>query len=159
MYSEAELAEVAAGPGSALHAVTSPGELKAASVTRLLVPADAGYYARFGIQATQLFAAHRVGSLEALAVAAADRRRGLGRSLVTARLAWIRSNGYDAAAGVAWISGRPGSSEALYRSVGFSFSNRVADFYLAESIRDGWICPVCRGPCRCAAAFFYKLLS
>jgi GNAT superfamily N-acetyltransferase len=142
-----------------LHAIEQDGKLVAASVTRLLVPDDVDYYARFGDPAIRLFATHRVGSLEALAVDSGYRRAGLGRALVGARLEWIAGRTYGAAAGVAWISGSAASSETLYRSLGFTFSDRVAEFYLEESRRDGWTCPSCRGPCHCAAAFFYKVLS
>lgn len=158
MYSFSALHKTAAGPGSAIHVVREGEELAAAAVTRMLAAEDVDYYERFGRIATDLFSRHRVGSLEALAVEPRWRRRGLGRALALARIRWIAGQGGDAAAGAAWISGRPDSSEPLYRSLGFEFSDRIPDFYLEESLRDGWICPVDGGPCHCPAAFFYRLI-
>jgi GNAT superfamily N-acetyltransferase len=127
--------------------------LAGAAVARLLIPEDADYYARFGPGATALFTSS-VGSLEALAVEPAFRRRGLGGILATACLDWMRSVGAEVAVALSWQSGRADSSAGLFRRVGFQEGLTVERFYLEESQRDGWSCPVCGRPCLCAATLF-----
>ena len=84
----------------------------------------------------------------------AFRRRGLGRLLSEASLVWMREAGAAVAVSLSWRSGRDGSSAALFRALGFAEGRTVEEFYYAESVRDGWTCPVCAGPCRCAATFY-----
>ena len=129
-----------------------------ATLSRLLVPADAAYYERFGPQATGIFGG-TVGSFEALAVEPAARRRGLGSQLTAVSLDWMREQGCDTAIAVSWRSGRPGSSVGLFRRLGFREGPTVERFYHAESVRDGWVCPVCRGPCVCPATLFTLALA
>src|SRR5919201_3759079 len=61
----------------------------AAVLGRMLIPEDLAYYQRFGELAQRAFAAGLVGSIEALAVAPSERRRGLGRTLVEAAAEWL----------------------------------------------------------------------
>ena len=154
LYQPAGLLRDAADP-TALVLVTDDGE--GAAVSRLLVPEDAGYYERFGPDATSLFAG-TVGSFEALAVEPAQRRRGIGAALTEASVDWMRDQGCDAAVTIAWLSGRPGSSASLFRRLGFREGRSVERFYWEESRRDGWACPVCGGPCTCSATFFARVL-
>ncbi len=130
-----------------------PEEPVGAAVARLLVPGDATYYQRFGPAATSLFTG-LVGSFEAVAVSPAFRRRGLGSSLTEASLRWMRRLGCDTAITLSWRSGREGSSTTLFRGMGFREGSTVERFYFEESVRDGWSCPVCGGPCTCAATLF-----
>jgi GNAT superfamily N-acetyltransferase len=127
--------------------------LAGAAVARLLVPEDAEYYARFGAGATALFTSS-VGSLEALAVEPALRRRGVGGLLATACLDWMRSVGAETVITVSWQSGREDSSARIFHRLGFREGRTVERFYLEESQREGWTCPVCRGPCVCAATLY-----
>jgi ribosomal protein S18 acetylase RimI-like enzyme len=128
----------------------------AAVLGRLLIAEDFTYYERFGELARRAFDAGQVGSIEALAVAPAERRRGLGRALVEAAGDWLVKAGASAIVVVGWDSGRPDSSLPLLRSLGFEESGRVERFYEEESRRDGWICPVDGNPCRCAAVLFVR---
>lgn len=123
---------------------------------RLLIPEDLAYYERFGELAQRAFAAGLVGSIEALAVAPAERHRGIGRALVEAAAEWLVEAGARAIVVVGWDSGRSDSSLPLLRSLGFEESGRVERFYEEESRRDGWICPVDGNPCRCAAVLFVR---
>lgn len=127
--------------------------LVGAAVARLLVAEDAGYYARFGDEATRLFAG-TVGSFEALAVHPSHRRLGLGARLTRATVEWMWEAGCDAVVTIAWRSGAADSSAGLFRRLGFREGRTVENFYYEESIRDGWTCPICRGPCTCPATLF-----
>lgn len=152
IYPGTELASTAdGGDRSALFvalAVDSES-LLGAGVVRLLQAGDEGYYERFGDLARRL-ALPGAASLEAMAVEPPARRRGIGRSLIEARLGFAASVGASSAVAVSWLSGRA-PSLGLFRALGFEESEAVADFYLEESIRDRWACPACQGPCRCSA--------
>lgn len=154
MYALDRLKRDAADPTAGVWvAITQSRQPVGAAVARLLIPEDAAYYLRFGPQAVQLFSGS-VGSFEALAVERAYRRHGAGRLLTDASLDWMRQQGCEAAVTLAWLSGLPDSSPPLFRRLGFAEGPTVDRFYYEESRRDGWVCPVCRGPCRCAATLF-----
>jgi len=154
LYPPGRLALDAADPTAAVWIAidTAPPPVGAA-VARLLIPEDAAYYERFGLDAVKLFAG-TVGSYEAVAVAPGFRRMGTGRLLTEAGLGWMRERGCDVAVTLAWLSGRKDSSPHLFRRLGFRELGTAERFYYAESLRDGWECPVCRGPCCCSATLF-----
>lgn len=154
MYAPDRLRRDAADPTAGVWvAITQSRQPVGAAVARLLIPEDGAYYERFGPEAVQLFNGS-VGSFEALAVAPAYRRHGAGRRLTEASLDWMRQQGCDVAVTLAWLSGLPDSSPPLFRRLGFVEGPTVDRFYYEESRRDGWVCPVCRGPCRCPATLF-----
>lgn len=157
LYTAESLRNDAADPTAGVW-VSDRTTVAGATLSRLLVPADAGYYERFGPEATGLFGA-TVGSFEALAVEPAARRRGLGSRLTAVSLDWMREQGCDAAITVSWRSGRPDSSVGLFRRLGFREGPTVERFYHAASVRDGWLCPVCRCPCVCPATLFTLVLA
>jgi GNAT superfamily N-acetyltransferase len=157
IFSPGRLAE-ATRDAEALLTVWDDGDVQGAAVARLLYPDDDAYYAGFGPAATALFRTHRVGSLEALAVMEDRRHQGIGRQLTLDQMSWLARQGCDVAVAVSWLSGGTGTSAGMYRDLGFQGTPAVADFYFAESVRDGWTCPSCQGPCHCAAAFFWRAL-
>jgi GNAT superfamily N-acetyltransferase len=154
MYSEARLREDLADPDARVLGVADGAKLLAASVSRLLVAEDVDYYTAFGPAAVEVFARGPVGSFEAVAVDPQARRRGLGSDLLQASLRWMELRGCQEAVAVSWISGRA-SSAGLFARAGFTAGLTIRDFYLEESRRDGWTCPVCLGPCRCAGQFVH----
>ncbi len=158
LYSAQAMRQTAAEPTATVVVARAGEHLAGAAVARIQVPEDIDYYRRFGTAAQRLFTGRRVGSLEALAVLRDRRRQGLGRTLVEARLDWLRARGCDAAVAVSWVSGRPGGSAQLFRSLGFDEGPSVAEFYYEESLRDGWTCPADGNPCRCSAVLFSKLM-
>jgi GNAT superfamily N-acetyltransferase len=154
LYRPEWLLEDAASPTAGVW-VTDPAALAGAAVARLLGPADSDYYEAFGAAALDLFdGTGPVGSLEAVAVEPGRRRHGTGSSLVTACLEWMRERGCGAAVTVSWRSGREGASAGLFRRLGMREGPTVERFYYEESVRNGWACPVCGGPCTCAATVF-----
>jgi ribosomal protein S18 acetylase RimI-like enzyme len=146
------LLDDAASPGAAVLLAEQP-QLLGASVSRVLATTDAAYYDRFGPEVRSLFA-HRVGSLEALAVEPAFRRRGVGSLLARASLEWMVAQGCETAVTLAWESGRESASAPLFRRLGFRQGATVERFYLEESLREGWACPVCGVGCRCSATLY-----
>ena len=157
IYSPEKLAEVTRDP-EAMLTIWEDGGVQAAAVARLLYPEDSSYYAAFGPTATAPFARSRVGSLEAVAVKEDQRHQGIGRQLTLDQMSWLARQGCEVVVAVSWLSGGSGTSAGMYRDLGFTGTSPVADFYLAESIRDGWACPSCHGPCHCSAAFFWRRL-
>jgi len=154
LYPPARLARDAADPTAAVWiAREAAAQPVGAAVARLLIPEDSGYYERFGPEAVELLTG-TVGSYEAVAVEPEFRRRGVGRLLTEASLGWMRLQGCDIAVTLAWLSGSMDSSPELFRRLGFRQGPTVDRFYYGESLRDGWLCPVCGGPCRCSAMLF-----
>ncbi|MEA2646609.1 MAG: hypothetical protein QOE92_1692 [Chloroflexota bacterium] len=159
MYSDARMAEIAADPEALLLGAWDGGRLAGAAVARLLYPEDADYYHAFGAPALQQFTHHNVGSLEAVAVEPTRQRMGIGKRLTEEKMRWLASQGRDVGVAVSWISGSASGSSPMYQRLGFAGTPPVADFYLEESIKDGWTCPACQGPCHCSASFFYRMTS
>jgi GNAT superfamily N-acetyltransferase len=157
IYSTEKLAE-ATRDAEAILTTWDDGGVKGAAMARLLYPEDDSYYAAFGPAATKLFRGQRVGSLEALAVQEDRRHQGIGRQLTLDQMSWLARQGCEVAVAVSWLSGGSGTSAGMYRDLGFQGTPPVAQFYRAESIRDGWTCPSCGGPCHCAAAFYWRRL-
>lgn len=154
LYRPGRLARDAADLTAAVWiAMEAAAEPVGAAVARLLIPEDSGYYERFGPEAVELFT-DSVGSYEAVAVEPDFRRHGVGRLLTEDSLGWMRQQGCDVAVTLAWLSGSKDSSPELFRRLGFRQGPTVDRFYYEESLRDGWICPVCGGPCRCSAMLF-----
>lgn len=157
LYRPEWLLEDAASPSAGVWLAGRPVPAGAA-VARLLAAADGSYYRAFGPAALDLFAA-LVGSFEAFAVDPDHRRQGLGTRLATRSLDWMRERGCASAVTLSWRSGREDSSAGLFRRLGMREGPTVERFYLEESVRNGWTCPVCGGPCTCAATLFTVSLT
>jgi GNAT superfamily N-acetyltransferase len=159
LYRPEWLLEDAAAPTAHVLMVRAPErEMVGTSVARVMTPADSGYYRAFGVEALELFAG-TVGSFEAVAVAPGHRRLGIGRRLMAASLDWMRERGCTVAVSVSWQSGREGGSAGMFGRAGMEEGPTVERFYYEESLRDGWACPVCGMPCRCAATLFTRDLT
>ncbi|HEV1996835.1 MAG TPA: GNAT family N-acetyltransferase [Candidatus Dormibacteraeota bacterium] len=135
------------------------GKVVGGAVARLLVPADVDYYRRFGAAASEAFRDGPIGSVEALAVVPFARRSGTGRRLLLESLEWCRERGCRHVVAVSWISGGGGTSAGLFAAAGFTMGETIAEFYLNESLRDGWLCPACGAGCRCGGQFVYRRLD
>lgn len=154
MYSEERLRQDLDNRDAHVLGIVDGAQLLAAAVSRLLITEDLEYYRAFGPAAVEVFARGPVGSFEAVAVDPQARRRGLGSELLQASLRWMESRGCREVVAVSWVSGRA-SSAGLFARAGFTAGLTIPDFYLEESRRDGWTCPVCLGPCRCAGQFVH----
>src|SRR4030081_2213233 len=157
LYTAEGLLADAADPWAAVMVAEASGFLGAA-VSRLLRPADLGYYERFGAEGRHLLGS-LAGSLEGPAGEPAFRRRGTGALLAQASLSWMRAQGCSVLVTLAWRSGRDDESLPLFRRLGFSKGTTVDRFYFEESLRDGWSCPVCGPGCTCAATLFTLSLT
>lgn len=152
LYRPEWLLEDATDPSAGVWVAGAPAPTGAA-VARLLAPGDADYYRAFGPVALDLFSG-TVGSFEAFVVEPSRRRHGLGTRLATVSLDWMRERGCTSAVTLSWLSGRDGSSAGLFRRLGMREGPTVERFYHDESLRNGWTCPVCGGPCSCSATLF-----
>jgi len=159
LYPPAKAADIVGDQGALLLAAREGTEVLGAAVCRLLCADDADYYHAFGATALELFTHHRVGSLEALAVKPTRQRRGLGTELTRAQMRWLADQGCDVAVAVSWIPAGRSTSGPMYERLEFVGTAPIDDFYLEESIADGWTCPQCQGPCHCAGALFYARLE
>jgi ribosomal protein S18 acetylase RimI-like enzyme len=151
LYRAEWLLEDAASPTAGVWVAGAPA-LAGAAVARLLAATDHDYYRSFGRESMARLAGS-VGSFEALAVDPSHRHRGLGSALTTTSLDWMRERGCDTVVTLSWRSKGNGSA-GLFRRLGMSEGPTVDRFYHDESVRNGWTCPVCGGPCTCSATLF-----
>jgi GNAT superfamily N-acetyltransferase len=158
MYSTERIVQDVTFDGAHVLVADRDGTLAGGSVSRLLTAIDAGYYRRFGPGIEAVFQRQPIGSFEAVAVLPDARRQGIGNRLLENSLAWFRDESCVAAVAVSWISVRSGSSAGIFQRAGFTGGRVIADFYLQDSLREGWACPVCGGPCHCAAQSFHMAL-
>jgi len=157
LYRPEWLLEDAASPSAGVWVAGSP-PVAGAAVARVLAATDADYYRAFGPAALDLFTG-TVGSFESFAVEPGHRRQGLGSRLVTVGLDWMRERSCTSAVTLSWRSSREGSSVGLFRRLGMSEGPTIERFYFEESLRNGWTCPDCGGPCTCAATLFTVALT
>jgi GNAT superfamily N-acetyltransferase len=155
LYSVAKLLRDIADPTAHVLAVNGPDGLVGGAVSRLLVAEDADYYAAFGPVVQEAFTTAPVRSFEGLAVIPAARRQGIGSQLLGASIRWMAAHGARSVVLLSWIS-RQASSAGLVVRAGFRAGPTIEEFYLEESTRDGWTCPVCGSPCHCAAQFYWR---
>ena len=115
-------------PRTAYAEIFSPARSDAAVKRCLFVAVSAsGALLGFSVGAIPGSAQDLSGELESVAVAPPARRRGIGRALCLAVIAWCRDSG---AAGIA-LEVRAGSPApiALYRSLGFKDAGRRPRYY------------------------------
>jgi ribosomal protein S18 acetylase RimI-like enzyme len=124
-----------------------------AAVARMLGPDDGAYYRCFGAAVDDVLAV-TAGSLEALAVDPEHRGNGVGTLLTVAGLDWMRERGCRAVVALSWCPPGGSLSAGLFRRLGMREGPTADRFYYEESVRNGWSCPVCHGPCTCAATLF-----
>lgn len=157
LYRPEWLLEDAGNPSAGVWVAGAPAPAGAA-VARVMAATDRSYYEAFGAAALDLFSG-TVGSFEAFAVEPRHRRHGIGGRLAAVAFDWMRERGCTSAVTLSWRSGRSDSSLGLFRSLGMTEGPTVERFYLEESVRDRWTCPVCGGPCTCAATLFTLALT
>ncbi len=96
-----------------------------------------------------------VGKLMHLVVAPGARRRGIVRMIIAALIEWLDERGAQAFITEAWVK-RSGEITVggAFLAAGFAPAVTVGEYWSAESDRDGYSCPDCGHPCRCAATLF-----
>jgi ribosomal protein S18 acetylase RimI-like enzyme len=134
------------------------GNLAGVATARVLPEDDFDYYAPFGKEAVeQLFHQHRVGSMETASVAESLQGQGIGQELTRHRIRWLSEAGCTAVIEVSWESGLANTSDRVFRKLGFERLSQVKGFYIEDSVRRPFICPVCGSPpCRCSASLYVK---
>jgi ribosomal protein S18 acetylase RimI-like enzyme len=137
------------------------GKLAGVATARVLPENDFDYYVPFGKEAVeQLFQQHRVGSMETASVTESLQGQGIGQELARHRIRWLSEAGCTAMIGVSWESGLANTSDRVFRKLGFERLSQVKGFYADDSVRRGFICPVCGlPPCRCSASLYVKYID
>jgi GNAT superfamily N-acetyltransferase len=137
------------------------GKLAGIATARVLPENDFDYYVPFGKEAVeQLFQQHRVGSMETASVTESLQGQGIGQELTRHRIRWLSEAGCTAVIGVLWESGLANTSDRVFTKLGFERLSQVRGFYAHDSVRRGFICPVCGSPpCRCSASLYVKYID
>lgn len=132
------------------------GQLVGVGIAKVLSDAPQSEYARYVPTVTALPA---VGVLELAAVEPDCRRLGVGTELVARRLEWLRDVGASSAVCAALIypDGSVPAAGPLTAN-GFVHVADIGQFWLNESIREGYDCARCGNPCNCAASLFVTAL-
>jgi GNAT superfamily N-acetyltransferase len=137
------------------------GKLVGIATARVLPENDFDYYVPFGKEAVErLFQQHRVGSMETASVTESLQGQGIGQELTRHRIRWLSEAGCTAVIGVSWESGLANTSDRVFTKLGFERLSQVRGFYAHDSVRRGFICPVCGSPpCRCSASLYVKYID
>jgi GNAT superfamily N-acetyltransferase len=137
------------------------GKLAGVATARVLPENDFDYYVPFGKEAVeQLFQQHQVGSLETVSVTESLQGQGIGQEFTRHRIQWLSEAGCTAMIGVSWESGLANTSDRVFKKLGFERLSQIKGFYADDSLRRGFICPVCGSPpCRCSASLYVKYID
>ena len=137
------------------------GKLVGIATARVLPENDFDYYVPFGKEAVErLFQQHRVGSMETASVTESLQGQGIGQELTRHRIRWLSEAGCTPVIGVSWESGLANTSDRVFTKLGFERLSQVRGFYAHDSVRRGFICPVCGSPpCRCSASLYVKYID
>ncbi|HEX4213213.1 MAG TPA: GNAT family N-acetyltransferase [Candidatus Dormibacteraeota bacterium] len=100
----------------------------------------------------------RFGLLQNVVVGRDWRGRGLGAALLDARLGWLRQVDAGLAYSFAWHTPEGCPASGLLTRAGFRRVREVPDFYLADGLANGYVCPFCGVACRCAAVLYARSL-
>jgi GNAT superfamily N-acetyltransferase len=100
----------------------------------------------------------RFGLLQNVVVSPEWRCRGLGAALLDARLSWLRQMGAGLAYSFAWRTPQGCPASGLLTRAGFRRVREIPDFYLADGLANGYVCPFCGFACRCAAVLYVRPL-
>ncbi|MDA8092831.1 MAG: GNAT family N-acetyltransferase [Betaproteobacteria bacterium] len=122
----------------------------------LQLTARSGLVAKAGPKAVGFLVIEPAGegmSLPVVVVDAAYRRQGVGLLLGRAALARHPDKAWLS---VAWISGSEIPADRLLRRIGFAPSCRVREYWLEDSLKRGFTCPICGHPCRCDAMLYRR---
>lgn len=100
----------------------------------------------------------RFGLLQNVAVARDWRSRGLGAALLDARMGWLRQRGAGLVYSFAWHTPEGCPASGLLTRAGFRRVREIPNFYLADGLANGYVCPFCGVACRCAAVLYVRSL-
>lgn len=58
----------------------------------------------------------------------------------------------------AWENGDNINIGSILKSLGYTESLTIPEYWLKESIESNYACPRCGSPCKCSAVIFYKVV-
>ena len=94
--------------------------------------------------------------IETLAVDPQHNGKGIGSQLISATMERCREHGVGALFGSAWKQRNKINVGNLLLRNGFRQLEEIPDYWLEQSIREGFICPECGNPCHCSCVLFIK---
>ncbi|MFI9203839.1 GNAT family N-acetyltransferase [Streptomyces sp. NPDC053048] len=90
----------------------------------------------------------RIGRLNAMAVTAPMRGRGLGSALAAYRTEWLRERCTEAYV-ISWLHNGQGRSDGLLQALGWRPVTVLHDYWLPATTTGDHSCPQCGRPCHC----------
>lgn len=85
------------------------------------------------------------------------RGNGIGTELVKHAIQMLEKKGVKGFYAFAWVSKQNGCQmQGMLESLGFKPVTRFDEFWLDDSARQHYDCPVCGHPCHCAALLFVR---
>ncbi|MCL6562575.1 MAG: GNAT family N-acetyltransferase [Firmicutes bacterium] len=97
-----------------------------------------------------------VGLLKAIAVEPAWQECGIGSRLARTALSWLDQHPWSHQVALAWRKPEGCPAGPLLERLGFRAIAVLPEFWRDDSLRRGYICPVCGSPCRCAAVLYHR---
>lgn len=102
---------------------------------------------------------YKVGVIKSVAVEKQHRHRGIGTQLTRESIRSLQMKECNALFAISWVSNKPYSSQPMFESLGFRNILTIPNYWTEDSIKEGYLCPNCGNPCRCAAIFYFKLID
>ncbi len=103
---------------------------------------------------TELKYATKIGYLKTIAVSSAYTNLGIGSKLVEFCIKKMTQEHVDVILSTAWKHAGVINIGGVLEKAGFIKKMEIADYWLESSIQDGYQCPQCGNPCRCACVIY-----
>jgi N-acetylglutamate synthase-like GNAT family acetyltransferase len=95
---------------------------------------------------------------KSMAVKSSYQRKGIGAVLLNDALMLFKEQQMEAVLSITWKSKKGINIAGLMQFYAFKQYKEIPNFWTADSIQKGYLCPECGNPCKCSAVIYTKVL-
>jgi len=95
---------------------------------------------------------------KSMAVKSSYQRKGIGAVLLNDALMLFKKQQMEAVLSITWKSKKGINIAGLMQFYAFKQYKEIPNFWTADSIQKGYLCPECGNPCKCSAVIYTKVL-